>query len=56
MIKLEMNLHYGNLKVVEFIMTRQHGTFKEAEANVKASLHGLSHPSEPVNGQFHKRD
>ena len=43
-VKLEMGLYYGSLKVMEFMMELHYRNPKRGKASVEASPHGLLYP------------
>ena len=50
MVKLVMELHHKNLKVVEFMMELHHSNLEGSKASVETLSHGLLHLCELVSG------
>ena len=49
MVKVVMELHHGNLKVVGFMMKLHYWSFNKGEASVEASPYGLLYLYELVS-------
>ena len=55
-VKLEMGLHHGSLKVVEFIIELHHKSPVRSEVSVKALSYRLLYLCEHMNDWFCKMD